>query len=335
MKQSPALMSISSVSAGVLLLLAMAGPAWADGDERGQDSDESSRAQPGEGALEGPGENCKIHFLGEPTPEWSQAVALSESLRTGGDCARVEVQISGQGADVTFVTRDGRVARRSLDGPSDLSSTLEALQETGGMADSLKPDDKDAPPAQGKPTREAQPVAHAVVPPSVHDAVPLSFQPIFSLGLGMRVGADHLFSPTLEGTVTLDLQHWQVGVHLGVEFRYVDMDQPERETGTSLTSGLLLGRREPLGRLLVHCGGRLLYSTSSNEANTRDGHRNETRLGVYLGVVAPRQSAVRFRADVAADIVPLDWGGASSAGGSSSPWWATSLLLGLEFGGAR
>jgi hypothetical protein len=337
MKQSPILMSISCVSASFLLLCATTAPAWSGWDERDQKSDESSHAQPGQGAFEGPGENCKIYVLGELTPEWSRAVAHVESLQTGEDCARVEVEVSGQGANVTFVTRDGRVARRRLDGPSELSSTLEALQETGGMADSSKLDDKDAPPAQGAPALEAKPMAHAIVPPSALDVAPLSFQPIFSLGLGMRGGADHLFSPTMEGTFTLDLQHWQVGLHLGVELRYIDMKQPERETGTSLTTGLLLGRREPLERLLVHYGGRLLYSTSSNEAdeNGRNGHRNETRLGAYVGVVVPRRSAVRFRADMAADIVPLDLGGASSAGGSASPWWATSLLLGIEFGGAR
>ena len=80
---------------------------------------------------------------------------------------------------------------------------------------------------------------------------------------------------------------------------------------------------------------RLAALNDESEVDAGRRGRAEMRVGSYLGVALPSSASTRFRADVAADIVPEDLGGkaADSLEATITPWWALSLSLGLEFGG--
>jgi hypothetical protein len=68
----------------------------------------------------------------------------------------------------------------------------------------------------------------------------------------------------------------------------------------------------------------------------REYSRAEIRVGAYGGFVLPRRAAWRFRADLGAELVPHDIGAAENDRSRSpiTPWWAASLMVGVETGGS-
>jgi hypothetical protein len=102
-------------------------------------------------------------------------------------------------------------------------------------------------------------------------------------------------------------------------------------------AGVLAGRRQPLGDATVFLGARLSLAALNDESEVDSGRRGraEMRVGSYLGVALPSAAKTRFRAEIGAELVPEDLGGksADSLEATITPWWATSLSLGLEFGG--
>ncbi len=56
--------------------------------------------------------------------------AIDDTAPAVRDCRRIEVEVSGNGATLTFVTRDGRTATRALPAPSALRPVVEGLLVT-------------------------------------------------------------------------------------------------------------------------------------------------------------------------------------------------------------
>jgi hypothetical protein len=185
------------------------------------------------------------------------------------------------------------------------------------------------------------PAAAAPAPPGVDAAAsPSSPEPpperearaVFALLGGIRGGAGNLVSPTLGGSAAIDLDRWELGVNLVLELQYFDLgggEPPSAAAGVGVT----VGRREPVAAFDVLFGARTMIAALNDESEVDGGERGraEVRLGTYLGGAWPRTGSLRWRADVAADVVPHRALG--SAGTRIAPWLGASVLVGAEFNG--
>jgi hypothetical protein len=279
---------------------------------------------------------CSVELAGENTEGWLGSGRMPE-IPEGADCESVRIEVEGNSARVTFVTRDGRRAERIVHDPSELGPTLGALGVTGA---------RESAPVSKEPLR-ARPV-RPVATPVEADRAPTwngeaaraerDHAAIFALTAGTRAGADNLVSPLFTGSASLSLDRWELGVMGALEAQYFDVAaEPRRAPGSAISAGVLAGRRQPLGSAAVFLGTRLVLAALNDESEVDEGRRGraEMRLGSYLGLALPSAAKTRFRAEIAADAVPEDLGGkaADSLEATITPWWAISLSLGLEFGG--
>ncbi len=189
-------------------------------------------------------------------------------------------------------------------------------------------------------------------------SLPNDSKVLFGFGMGMRSGT-RLLSPLLTGTAALALEDWELAVQGRYEAHYMYVDDehrdgsdPEEERpGTAgLGAGVMVGRRQPLGNTLL-IGGALVNVTSLHDGtddepdegaadaeetrvNDQSRGRAEARVGAYAGFVFPRRSYVRFRSELAAEVVPHSIGASEtrSDGIPMMPWWAVCFTLGMEFG---
>ncbi len=275
---------------------------------------------------------CSIALGGAPVEGWKLAVReLERSGSVPADCAAVAIEASGERARLVFQTRDGRRAERGLDHPDELVPALRALG-VGATADGAA-----SLPAQDIPSA---PAAAAPVPVGGDLAASSSPEPppgqearaAFALLGGIRGGAGNLLSPALAGSAAIGLERWELGVNLVLELQYFDLGGGEPPSAAA-SVGVALGRREPVGDFDVMFGGRAMIAALNDESEVDGGERGraEVRLGAYLGGAWPRTGSLRWRADVAADVVPHRALG--SAGTRIAPWLGASLLVGAEFNG--
>ena len=279
---------------------------------------------------------CNVELAGEDSAFWLGSERLPE-IPEGADCESVRIEIAGNSARVTFVTRDGRRAERIVHDASELGPTLDALGITGlREPKELSTKESEAPatrPATAPVEADRSPPSRRETGRAEHD-----HSAIFAFSAGTRGGADSLITPLFTGSASLSLDGWELGVMGALEAQYFDVAADSRRApGSAISAGVLAGRRQPLGGAAVFLGTRLVLAALNDESEVDAGRRGraEMRVGSYLGVALPSSASTRFRADVAADIVPEDLGGkaADSLEATITPWWALSLSLGLEFGG--
>ena len=275
---------------------------------------------------------CRIALGGAPVEGWTLAVReLERSGSVPADCAVVTIEASGERARLVFQTRDGRRAERGLDHPDELAPALRALG-VGAAADGASSLPAPAPPSE--------PAAAAPAPLGVDTAASSSPQPppardaraVFALVGGIRGGVGKLVSPALGGSAAIELDRWELGVNVVLELQYFDLgggEPPSAAAGVGVT----VGRREPVADFDVLFGARTMIAAFNDESEVDGGERGraEVRLGTYLGGAWPRTGTVRWRADVAADVVPHRVLG--SAGTPIAPWLGASVLVGAEFNG--
>jgi hypothetical protein len=279
---------------------------------------------------------CRVELTGDSATVWLGSTGVPE-IPEGADCETIRVEVNGESARVTFVTRDGRRAERVVHDPSELAPTLEALRVTGPREPAEAPAEKALAPA----VRPATVPIEADRAPAVRDEVGRADRDqsaIFALTGGTRGGADSLVTPLFTGSASLSLDRWELGVMGAFEAQYFDVAaDPRRAPGSAVAAGVLAGRRQPIGPTTVFLGTRLVLAALNDESEVDSGRRGraEMRVGSYLGVALPSAAKTRFRAEVAADLVPEDIGGKAedSLEATITPWWAMSLSLGLEFGG--
>lgn len=332
---------------------------------------------------EGPadGSACPVVLSGSSEAKWVAAVQALEGRDgvRGADCRRIEVVVVRGAATLTYVTRDGRSAVRSLRGPSELEPTVLALGVTtpeperlGGTDGRTRPREVSPSPRSGdpqdpRPERPPLRLASTSNPESdvgdsgaqvTPSSLPSDSKVMFGFGTGLRSGT-RLLSPLITGTAALAIQDWELAVQGRYEAHYMylkdehaDGSDPERERpGTAgLGAGVMVGRRQPLGNTLL-VGGALVNVTSlhdgvddeddeaptdeaTKKANGESNGRAEARVGAYAGFVFPRRSSVRFRSELAAEVVPHSIGASEtrSDGIPMMPWWAVCFTLGMEFG---
>ena len=148
----------------------------------------------------------------------------------------------------------------------------------------------------------------------------------------MRGGVGNLVSPALGGSAAIALDRWELGVNVVLELQYFDLGGGEPPSAAACV-GVTIGRREPVGDFDVLFGARTMIAAFNDESEVDQGERGraEVRLGAYLGGAWPRTGSLRWRADVAVDVVPHRALG--SAGTRIAPWLGASLLVGAEFNG--
>lgn len=276
---------------------------------------------------------CRIEATGGASAEWLAATdALADLALTDQDCVRVQIDIADEHARVVFVAPDGRVAERIVTAATELRPTIDALRVQG--------------PAPAEPTPKestAAPVVAPEVAASPTRATSASSDLRLALLAGLRGGPESLISPLLIGEVAIGISLFELGASLGAEIQYVDVSgarSPERQ-GSAAVLGVHAGARVPSGAFDVRAGARFAFApllTINNDTQAcpvgqmcsfpeYDERTSEWRLGAYAGFAVPRTSALRFRAELAADLVTP---AASDAELAITPPWALAAQLGLE-----
>ena len=276
---------------------------------------------------------CSIALGGAPVEGWTVAVReLERSGSVPADCAVVAIEASGERARLVFQTRDGRRAERGLDHPDELVPALRALGvgATGDGASALPaPNVSASAPGVAAPAPLGGDAAAASSPEPQPGQ---EARAVFALLGGMRGGVGNLLSPALGGSAAIELDRWELGVNVVLELVYFDLgggEPPSAAAGVGVT----VGRREPVADFDVLFGARTMIAALNDESEVDRGEagRAEVRLGTYLGGAWPRTGSLRWRADVAADVVPHRALG--SAGTGIAPWLGVSLLVGVELKG--
>ena len=96
--------------------------------------------------------------------------------------------------------------------------------------------------------------------------------------------------------------------------------------------GVFAGARRALEGQVALLGARAEVAVLRDEGSAS---QSEARIGAYAGLVASDVLPVPLRATLALDVLPAELGVAGdSTSGGRTPWWAVSLGLGVEFGGA-
>jgi len=189
------------------------------------------------------------------------------------------------------------------------------------------------------PDTPSEPAAAAPAPLGVDTPASSSPEPpggearaVFALVGGLRGGVGKLVSPALGGSAALELDRWELGVNVVLELQYFDLGGGEPPSAAA-SVGVTVGRREPVADFDVLFGARTMIAAFNDESEVDGGERGraEVRLGTYLGGAWPRTGKLRWRADVAADVVPHRVLG--SAGTRIAPWLGASVLVGAEFNG--
>ena len=270
-------------------------------------------------------------MTGEGSARWEQALlAVLASGLDDSDCASIHLDVSDDAARLTYTTRDGRRAERSLADPDELGPTIEALRVTVPVAG--------PPPAPPPASEVASEVRPKAAPPTPSGA------PIFALLAGARRGGDTLFSPVLGGVASLMAQRWELALMTALEIQRFDVPNQTRagRKSTTVALGVVVGRRVPVGRVDLLGGGRVAVAALFDQDDQRGP--TELRTGGYLGAVLGPRGGIRVRAELAADLV----GGSHSAavevadmdgqmgigeGDAFDPRWAVTCSLGVELGG--
>lgn len=279
---------------------------------------------------------CSVDVSSALSPEWQRAARSLDAGELGdGDCERVRVRATERGAAVTVTTRDGRRAERPMEKPEELAPTVAALRVT---VVTEKEDDVTAAAAPAVtaaargPAADRGPVAPARASADDGSAT------LLSLGAGTRGGEGAFYSPVVAGTVSLLRSRWEFGLGGSLEFQYTNVSKPDSDTpgGGGAALGVFGGRREPAGAFELFGGARLsvaaLFGNMDvsvpamvQERPPAQENPAEARIGGYLGASVPRQSAVRLRADLSAELAA-----GPRQDPKLSPQWAMGALLGLE-----
>lgn len=265
----------------------------------------------------------------------SELEAELAAQRISSTCRLITLFASHGRAQLVFSTQEGRSAERVLDEPIELVPTIQALSVALLPA---KPEPKSEPATiQTTPAAQAPPPAAKSAPSLSNEAGPNPYAlfPLFGVSVGFRTGAGRLISPTAGGSLAIAIAPWELGMFARIEAHYVDPtgQTANRPDASGVALGLNFGPRMSAGRLVIRAGGSLMLAALREDGGDEFG-RAEVRLGVYLGIVYPSQSKLRFRLELAPELVPYNMNRSqqNDAGEWSLPWWAVGLAAGAEFG---
>ena len=278
-----------------------------------------------------------IVHTSRPSPGWQ---AAADELRPAledksGDCASVELIVEENGAHVVFTTKDGRKAVRLLHEPRDLEPTVSALLVE-------LPQEESAAKAPAAPP-PVEPSRNAVAP------APVSSQRVHLIlnaeGGARLAGPGPLIGGTVGLGATMSVSGWDVGVGAIWCPSYGligDSDDFRPATISSLGAGVLVGRREHVGRSMMLLAGANLSAAFEHESwkvTNGDGaslghetERGQMLVGLYGGVVFPAKWKTRIRSTLGVDLDATHAGRTATTveGAPELPWWGVSLAVGVE-----
>jgi hypothetical protein len=277
---------------------------------------------------------CPVELRGADAARW-HAVALEAEqsvLAASPVCTSVVVETAAGGATLRLSTSDGRLAVRQLHEPVELVPALQALTVVG-------------PGESGARHTEPAPAAAVVAtpPPAASSAPvvdrperdPYALRPVLGASLGFRLGADRLISPTVGASASIVNQPLELGLVMRYEAHYVNSagENNDRPETSGLVFGAQVGAHHELPSWALRGGLSFLFAALHEDQGAKSG-RAEARLGAYGGVVWPARSRLRFRGDLALELVPYNLGRSetNALGSSSLPWWGFALSFGMEYG---
>jgi hypothetical protein len=283
-------------------------------------------------------DGCPLVISGQASDAWKAVHVAVAGAELPSDCARLELDLRGERAVLTFVTHDGRAAKREVLAASELLPTLQALAVTG-VVEVPEPrsdrtsdvSDETVPPANPR-VRTPPPVD---TPPPFVTKVPgpeTQSGSTLAVVAGARGGGGAMISPSVSVVGTRGLGLWELGLMVAIDAQYIKVDtSPARAPSSAVAAGVLVGRRDPLDNLFLLSNARLSMAALNDETVKDTGVRGaaEARLGAGVGLAFPRRARTRARADLSLEMVPHAIGD-----NRVTPWWAAGLLFGVEVGGS-
>jgi hypothetical protein len=278
---------------------------------------------------------CPLVLTPADQAEWQAAVRdVQAGARKGSaaDCQSIHLAVlPDQGAELEFITTDGRVATRHLEGPAELSPAIEALLVTV------------APPP-------AAPAATVIAAPPTPPTPPIArasndgerrAQLVLGAGLGGRLTAARKYWAFATNVRAVGvLGKWELGVFGEWDPVYAPLGSvaPGAFGLSVLDVGAMLGRREQSGRLDVSYGvnwgvAALSESASANAAVAdRSVDGPQQRVGAYVGSRFPRDASTRFTTELWFDAALSGLKRAATAAAQlpAFPRYGGVLYLGVE-----
>ncbi len=273
---------------------------------------------------------------------WRAAVTALEprlrgGLEAGFDCRAIVVALEGDGAVLIFTTRDGRQALRRLRSPDELLPVVDALRVT------LEP--IPSPPASGPSRVPAAP--EAVEPPRATPSETRTglFLEITAGGRLSEPGAFASSSLAMRGGAAL--RGWELIVFAEWDPQYAIFagEEPPAFSMSRYAAGVGVGRRVVFGAGEFAFGMKASMAIAQEYAledepvppgastSASSQSAAEPTAGPYLGILWPRGTVLRMRADLSLDAVVSRLGQPLSLDDSlpSLPWWSSMFTLGMEW----
>jgi hypothetical protein len=312
-------------------------------------------------------EACPVHVSAGASASWTRAAvetrrAIQATAPSARDCRRIDVEVTDDGATLTFVTLDGRTARRRLRAASELRPVVEGLLVTVAMGTPDRPvaavgSSASAPSSSASASASAS-TDPAAAPSTTTAASTDEGASVASASRSARGGAsasgrrpdaERPRGLVLGGAVggRLGLKNTFYGANVGVDVGYAIDDwelaalglyepfayesSKRAETGShywAVGGGLRAGRRawlDALGFSYATYVDWLRVAASSDASATEIA--GELRVGVSGAVTYPIGSAMRLRLALDADYAPSRHGQVLLTG---LPRWGVGLSLGVE-----
>ncbi|HKY39141.1 MAG TPA: hypothetical protein VJN18_24550 [Polyangiaceae bacterium] len=279
---------------------------------------------------------CQIQVKGSAYERWrAEAARVAQDMESHGwsrACSELSIEARGEHAVLTFVTSDGRSARRELSDPRELLPTAQALSVSlVSVEEPLDPTNLQPAGPHAAPRRTSDSAPPEATSPAV---APAPLDPLFGTQACVRSGADRLLSPCMNLTASLPVAHWELGLLGRYEMRYFSLGAST--AGPPDASAIALGAFA--GQLRTLGSWNIRYGLAGMIAGLRDGNGNddsdeaESRLGGFGGLSWPARGHVALRAEAMLEWVTFSRGTSrrNAAGHYSVPWWAVTSSLGIE-----
>jgi hypothetical protein len=273
---------------------------------------------------------------------WRDAVSIARDhvRRDGaeGDCGSIAVEVSGERASVVFTTLDGRSTTRRIDSPEDLGALVDALLVTLPREEPVA-----APPLLAR-------VQSATADHAPETAVGTPARLSLRATAGTRISSPGAFaSPSFGASAGVILGAWEVSAFGLWDPVHTPLAGP-RPSGFTMSRyavGVALGRRVAAGATAIAIGLSTSVAVTS-EAASADGEMSAAQTGdaqtggataaeplvaAYVGVAYPRQSSIRFRPELSAEVVASRIGRTLTVDPALPPlpWWSGAATMALEW----
>jgi hypothetical protein len=277
---------------------------------------------------------CELRIDGASLPAtWSPAIddlraIVTKLTASSTDCRVISVSRTDDGATVVFTTADGRTARRYVAAPRELLPTVEALlilwseplapaHESDEAVTPVAPPHRDE--ARRAPTVSSTNAANDSVAAADTKEQPPPRSTALVLGAGGGVkGSWPNDTVAAVGQIFagVSFPRWELAGFARWEIEHdaeanADVAAPSGKLRYSaLGGGVMAGRRQPLGPVVLIGGARAaLFDAEEERIKRQDGRQGrfqheeflDPRLGLYAGCIFVASSRLRVRVQMDGD----------------------------------